>query len=170
MPLVVEAPRAILDSPRALLLEEFCAWLENQPLGQRLPGPEVVVTLLPQAFLPPRYTGRRRGLAVGCFAVSISGRLNPRWEVALAWGPRFSDDADAASWATTLPHELLHLVEFAAAHGQPPATAGYAAALAQAPDEDAIEDAARAITDAFLAASPGTLDALATEFIPIPAV
>jgi hypothetical protein len=158
--LIIEAPRSVLDAPRTLLLESLSAWLEAQgEFAARLPATEIVITVLPRATLPPSYVGRSRQ-AIGCFAATVSGRLNPRWEVALAYGSNLSDAYDLQAWTVTLAHELLHLAAFASAnHQQPPAQAGYAAVRVQAPDENAIEDQARQITDQFLALHPELLAA-----------
>ena len=152
--LVVEAPRKILDAPRTLLLESMCAWLEQQPEFSALPNSEIVVTILPGDCLPPRYAGQRKRKreAVGCFAATRAGRLNPIWEVAIAYGPTYADEYDVGAWTTTLPHELLHLMAFAIAHhSKPPLQAGFEAIHSQAPNEEAIEDLARDIDDRFCA-------------------
>jgi hypothetical protein len=155
--LVVEAPRRILDSPRTLLLESFCLWLEEQPELAALPDNEIVVSVLTKSLLPPRYSGKGRD-SVGCFAATRAGRLNPIWEIAVAYGWALEDSDEVERWAVTLPHELLHLASFATAHGGlTPAQAGLDAALGQFVDEatdDAVEDEveslARTITARFV--------------------
>lgn len=149
--LIIEAPKRILDAPRTLLLETFCAWLSQQEeFSTLLPNTEIVVSVLSKPFLPPRYAGARD--AIGCFAATVSNRLNAIWEIALSYGETCDDDCDwtMESWCITLPHELLHLASFAAAHqSRTPFEAGWPAVINQAADEDAIESHARAITARF---------------------
>jgi hypothetical protein len=156
--LVVEAPSRILDAPRTLLLEAACVWLEVQPEFASLPNTEIVVSILSNHMLPPRYAGHGRD-AVGCFAATRAGRLNPIWEVAVAYGWKFEDADEVEAWTVTLAHELLHLMAFAAAHGGlTPAQAGLDAVMGQFIDEaadsakeDAVESLARTITARFAA-------------------
>ena len=147
--LVVEAPRSILDAPRTLLLESLCGWIETQEEFASLPDAEIVVSVLNRPYLPPRYSGRGRE-AVGCFAATVSGRLNPVWEVAIAYGTALEDVYELEAWTVTLAHELLHLDAFATANASKvPASAGLDAILNQTANEGVIENRARDITDRF---------------------
>lgn len=156
-PIIIEG-NLTLDAPRALLLERYANWLAVRPELEELPGPEVVCTLTDEVFIGSPYANAgEHDEAVGVFAVALhEGRiLNPRWEVAMAYGERYRDEHDVVAWLDTLPHELLHLLDFARrAKQRVPSELSHLdiARLQSAMDsEEAIEEAARRLTSKFVA-------------------
>ena len=154
--LVVEAPAEILDAPRTILADEFCAWLEDSGLVDGLPPGEIVVSITPGKDLP-----HDLGIGIACFVVARGPSLNDRWEIAVAYGEDHTDEHDVAAWLVSIPHELLHLSGFIQRYdGRVPMEVGEAKlradeyGLRSETEEDRVEEEARSIVDAFLGEYP----------------
>lgn len=112
--LIVEAEPKIFGAPRTLLAEQFCDWLVREGCIPDLPAAEIVVTITPTKRISFPYGTKG---AVGSCVTWLGYEPNDRWEVAVAYGEEYSDEADVVAWLTTIPHELLHLADFAKAFG-----------------------------------------------------
>lgn len=165
----VEGNKAALRSKRSHAFETMVQWLlEREPFMSDLPEePDVVVLLYLSETLPGS-----RGRSVGEFVVYDSKeRVFPdQYIVRVTMGRKSSESFVEDWWArlTTLPHELLHLIEWYDRHGGTPAdvaasTHGAEALAAQSLSaiaehesgaEDPEEQLSRKLTTEFLDAHP----------------
>lgn len=163
--LIIETDPALIDAPRTLLAERFCDWLDVQEAIPGLPPGEIVITIAAKEYLGRTYTGRARGRAVGSCLVWYAGRPNDRWELAIAYGGSYRDGADMIAWVTTIPHELLHLADFAKRFGNHlpcelplRELIEYSRRPGALDDEDRVEDLARRISTEFGLANSGACE------------
>lgn len=88
--------------------------------------------------------------------LSYAGRLNNRWEIAVAYGPDYQDEYDVIAWLDSFAHELLHLASFYRRHGELlPYQVGLRALARDydltSQEEDDVEEEANRLVDAFSA-------------------
>lgn len=166
--LVLEADGEVLDAPRTLLAERFCEWLAGtEGALPPLPPGEIVIGITKGSRIGRPYARAAQNDAVGTFVAVLYGLTGPgsierstRWEVKTAYCEDFVDAADIESWLVTIPHELLHLSDFAIRfENRVPADVPLPliAAAHDAADEDRVETEARRITARFVEAHPNLL-------------
>lgn len=147
------ATESVLADPRLDRFEQFGEWLADRI---ELPGPEVIVECVDGATLPGRAYCVPEGSAVGCFCVRFPDGWAEDWRLAVALGPADEPDYLQEARLVTLAHELLHLSEFAAQFGRPPAIVALEGGWREldsylARSEGAeVEEKARHLTDRFL--------------------